>query len=75
MLSVFTQQSLRDQQSAYGLTVTIYFVKPFYKNVWLSATVIQLLSLEYQNSANSLPWRNASLFFINLCLYPISLYH
>lgn len=75
MLSVFTQQSLRDQQSAYGLTVTIYFVKPFYKSVWLYAIVIQLLSLEYQNLANSLPWRNASLYFINLGLYLISLYH
>lgn len=40
----------------------IFFsAKPSYKNAWLSDTVIQLLSLEYQNLANSLPWRNASL--------------
>lgn len=62
-LSAFPQQPLKFQQPAYGLTVTSSPPKPSYKSSCLSDRVIQPLSLEYQNPANSLPWRDTGLVY------------
>lgn len=62
---LYTTGSKRSTASLWIDRNYCFFAKSFYKNAWSSDTVIQLLSLEYQNLASSLPWRNACLCCIN----------
>lgn len=62
---LYTSGSKRSTASLWIDRNYFFFAKSSYKNAWSSDTVIQLLSLEYQNLATSLPWRNACLCCIN----------